>query len=454
MLFRSIFDNAIDAGVLGFAAVVSAATALLFGIVPALVGTRVDLLPALKQSASGTVAADHPAHRLWSSTLIVAQIALSLVLLVGAALFVRTINHLHAQPLGVAHNRLLVFGMDASQNGYAGDRLAAIYGEILQRLQAVPGVRSATAARHRLFSGWVSNGPIHVPGDQPKESSMNLFANGVGPAFAGTTGLTLLAGRDVGWDDINGRRRVAVVNEAMAQYFFGSGSALGRRFSFGTTLNPAAEYEIVGVVSNAKYGNVDGAFPRTAYLPYSANRAALGELHMIVRTTGDPLHLAAAAREVVRSVDPNISVVNLDSMANQISDSLWRERLFARLTSTFGLLALTLACIGLYGTIAYGVGRRRAEIAVRVALGAARSQILWMVLRRALLLAAAGVALGIPLSLWSGRFVATQLVGVTPRDPAAFATAAGMLIAIAGLAGYIPARRATLIEPAAALKQE
>ena len=451
---RPIFDNPIDAGVLAFAAAVSAATALLFGIVPASVGTRVDLLPALKQSASGTVAADHPAHRLWSSTLIVAQIALSLVLLVGAALFVRTINHLHAQPLGVEHNRLLVFGMDASQNGYSGDRLAAVYSEMLQRLQAVPGVQSATAARHRLFSGWVSNGPIHIPGDQPQESSMNLFANGVGPEFARTTGLTLLAGRDVSWDDINGRRRVAVVNEAMAQYFFGSGSALGRRFSFGTKPNPAAEYEVVGVVSNAKYGNVDGAFPRTAYLPYSANRAALGELHMIVRTTGDPLRLAAAAREAVRSVDTNISIVNLDSMANQIDDSLWRERLFARLTSTFGLLALTLACIGLYGTIAYGVGRRRAEIAVRVALGAARSQILWMVLRRALLLAAAGVALGIPLSLGSGRFVATQLVGVTPRDPAAFAAGAAILIAVAGLAGYIPARRATLIEPAAALKQE
>jgi ABC-type antimicrobial peptide transport system permease subunit len=175
---------------------------------------------------------------------------------------------------------------------------------------------------------------------------------------------------------------------------------------------------------------------------------------MILRTAGDPLKLAPAARDAVRRVDANIAVVNLDSMANQVGDSLWRERMFVHLTSTFGLLALALACVGLYGTIAYGVGRRRAEIAVRVALGAARSQILWMVLRRALLLAAAGVVLGIPLSLWSGRFVATQLVGVTPRDPAAFASAAAILIAVAGLAGYIPARRATLIEPAVALKQE
>jgi predicted permease len=452
---RPIFDNSIDAGVLAFAAAVSAATALLFGIVPALVGTRVDLLPALKQSASGTVASDHPAHRIWSSTLVVAQIALSLVLLVAAALFVRTINHLHAQPLGVEHDRLLVFGMDPSQNGYAGDRLAAIYGEMLQRLQAVPGVQSATATRHRLFSGWVSNGPIHIPGEQPKTTGMMLFSNAIGPTFARTTGLTLLAGRDLTWDDINGRRRVAVVNDAMAQYFFGNASAVvGRRFGFGTKPDPASEYEIVGIVSDAKYGNVDGAFPRTAYLPYTANRAALGELHLIVRTNGDPLHLAAAAREAVRRVDSNISVVNLDSMANQIDDSLWRERLFARLTSTFGLLALTLACVGLYGTIAYGVGRRRAEFAVRAALGAARPQILWMVLRRALLLAAGGVALGIPLSLWSGRFIAAQLVGVTTRDPAAFVAGAAILIAVAGLAGYIPARRATLIEPAAALKQE
>ena len=166
------------------------------------------------------------------------------------------------------------------------------------------------------------------------------------------------------------------------------------------------------------------------------------------------MRLASAARDTVRSIEPNVALVEMNSMDGQINDALWRERMFARLTGAFGTLALVLACIGLYGTIAYGVGRRRAEIAVRVALGAARAQILWMVLRRALVLAVAGLVIGVPLVLWSGRFLASQLSGVTPRDPIALIGAAVMLTLVAAAAGYIPARRATLIEPAAALKQE
>ena len=453
---RPLIENPIDGGVLVFAMAVSILTALLFGIVPALVGTRVDLLPELKRTTSGTMVADHPAHRFWSSTLVVAQVALSLVLLVASALFIRTMNHLHAQPLGVDHGRLLVFGMDASQNGYKGERLAVLYRDILQRLQALPGAEAATAARLRLFGGWVSNGIIRVVGQEPGDpKSRMVYSNGVGPDFAKTIGLRLLSGRDLSWQDLDARRRVAVVNESMARQFFGDGNALGQRFSFSNTADPSLEYEIVGVVSDAKYSDVRGEFPRTAYLPYSANRAALGQLFMMVRTGGtNPLRLAAATREAVRSIEPNVALVEMDSMDGQIGDSLWRERMFARLTAAFGVLALVLACIGLYGTIAYGVGRRRAEIAVRVALGAARRQILWMVLRRALVLAVLGIAFGVPLVWWSGRFLGAQLVGVTPRDPVAFAAGALTLTLIATLAGYIPARRATLIEPAVALKQE
>ena len=453
---RPLIENPIDGAVLAFAALVSAGTALLFGLVPALVGTRVDLLPELKRTTSGSRVADHPSHRFWSSTLVVSQIALSLVLLVSAGLFVRTMNHLHSQALGVDHGRLLVFGMDASQNGYKSERLEALYREILQRLQAIPGVEAATAARLRLFGGWVSNGIIRVIGQEPGDPKTRMvYSNGVGPDFARTLGLRLLTGRDLSWPDLDSGRRVAVVNESMARHFFGSDvNAIGRRFTFSNKPDPASEYEIVGVVSDAKYSDVRGEFPRTAYLPYTANRASLGQLFMMVRTTGDPLRLAVTARETVRSIEPGVALVEMDSMDGQIGDSLWRERMFARLTAAFGVLALLLACIGLYGTIAYAVGRRRSEIAVRVALGAARGQILWMVLRRALTLAVTGIALGVPLVLWSGRFLAAQLVGVSPRDPQAFVAGAVILTLVAMLAGYIPARRATLIEPAAALKQE
>jgi hypothetical protein len=283
---------------------------------------------------------------------------------------------------------------------------------------------------------------------------MVMHSNAVGPRFAQTAGLQVRGGRDLTWSDIEGRRRVALVNEAMASYVFGNANPVGRRFAFGDKADPSREYEIVGVVSNARYSQVRGTFPRTAYVPYTVNRAALGELYMMVRASGDPMSVAEAARGAVREVDSTLAIVELDGMTHQVTDSLWQERLMARLTSVFGLVALTLACVGIYGTIAYGVGRRRAEIAVRVALGARDSQIVWMILRRALVMAAIGVLLGTPLTLWAGQYVATLLFELSPRDPLALLVAATMMFVVAASAGYIPARRALAIQPAAALKHE
>ena len=450
---RPLIDTQVDGSTLAFAAAVSVATAVLFGLTPAIVSTRVDLLPAMKQSGSSQVSSDHPGHKLWSTTFVIVQIALSLVLLVGAGLFLRTLANLQRQSLGVDDSRLLVFGVDASQNGYTGDRLAAVYQEMIKGLAAMPGAEAASAARLRLFSGWVSNGAISIPGLEPK-ASMNLNTNAVGPDFARTTGMRLLAGRDLTWADVEGKRRVAVVTEEMARYFFGDLNVLGRRYSPGTTYDPSIEYEIVGVVSNARYTQVRGPFPRTAYLPFTANRGILRGLYFHVRSARDPLALVSEARAVVQRIDPSLAIVEMDSMHNQIGVSLWQEHLFARLTSIFSGLALTLACIGLYGTISYGVGRRRSEIAVRMALGARYSQVLWMILRQALLLAVAGVAVGVPLALWAGKYISSLLFGLTARDPLTIGLTAALLIAVASLAGYLPARRAALVDPAHALKQE
>jgi macrolide transport system ATP-binding/permease protein len=450
---RPIIGAPTDVSVLGFAALISVATALLFGLAPALLSTRLDLLPAMKQSASGSVASDHPSQARWTAMFVIAQVALSLVLVVGAALFVRTLMNLERQSLGIDDRKLLVFGIDASQNGYAGDRLAGVYSELIKRFQALPGVEDASALRLRLFSGWISSGSITIPGMQPKQS-MNVQSNDVGPDFMKTTGLTVLQGRDIEWADVDAKRRVAVVNQAFVDYFYPNAQAIGQRFNFGDAPDPANEYEIVGIVSNAKYSRVRGTFPRTAYVPYTGMRTELHGLTFHVRASGDPLELAGSVRSAVQSVDSSLAIVNLDTMTRLVADSLWQERLFARLTTTFGALALTLACIGLYGTIAYGVGRRRSEIAVRMALGARQSQVLWMILRRALILAGLGVVVGVPLALWAGRYVEAQLFGLTPNDPATLTMTAGTLIAIATLAGYIPARRATLIDPARALKQE
>jgi predicted permease len=453
---RPLIDNQVDLFTLAFAAAISVATALLFGLAPAIVSTRVDLLPAMKQSGSSQVTSDHPGHKLWSTTFVIVQIALSLVLLVGAGLFLRTLANLQRQSLGVDDTRLLVFGVDASQNGYTGDRLAAVYQEMIKGLAAMPGAETASAARLRLFSGWVSNGVISIPGVEPK-ASMNLNTNAVGPDFARTTGMRLLAGRDLTWADVEGKRRVAVVTEEMARYFFGDLNVLGRRYSPGTAYDASTDYEIVGVVSNARYTQVRGVFPRTAYLPFTANRGVLRGLYFHVRSSRDPLPLVPLineARTVVQRIDPSLAIVEMDSMHNQIGVSLWQEHLFARLTSIFSGLALTLACIGLYGTISYGVGRRRSEIAVRMALGARYTQVLWMILRQALLLAVAGVAVGVPLALWAGTYVSSLLFGLTARDPLTIGLTAALLVSVASLAGYLPARRAALVDPARALKQD
>ncbi|HEY7290523.1 MAG TPA: ABC transporter permease, partial [Vicinamibacterales bacterium] len=450
---RPLIGADIDVTILIFAAAVSAGTAVLFGLVPALLATRVEVLPALKQSASGTVTSDHPAHKIWSTSFVVVQVALSLVLLVGATLFIRTLTNLQRQALGVDEDKLLVFGVDPSQNGYAGDRLVALYGDLIRRLEVLPRVESVSAVRLRLFSGWVSSSSISIPGLAPKPS-MNMQSNGVGAHFVKTFGIRMLAGRDIDWSDIDAKRRVAVVNEAMASYFFGDLNVIGRRFSFGETPDPDAEYEIIGVVSNAKYSQVRGTFPRTAYIPYTAMRTTLQGLYLHVRTAADPIDVAASVRGVVRSVDPSLAIVEMDTMRHQVADSLWQERLFAKLTSAFSALALTLACVGLYGTMSYGVGRRRSEIAVRMALGARYGQVLWMVLRQAVLLAVIGVVAGVPLTLLAGGYVSTLLYGLTPRDPATMAMTAAALIATASLAGYLPARRAARVDPAVALKQD
>jgi predicted permease len=449
---RPVLETPLDGATLAFAATVSIVTALVFGLAPALLATRVDLLPSLKQSGSGQASTEQPAQRHWSSAFVIVQIALSLVLLTASALFLRTLTNLHAQSLGVDDRRLLVFGVDASQNGYTGDRLAALYEEMIKRLSALPGAEAASAARLRLFSGWVSNGSISIPGVEPK-ASMNLNTNAVGPDFARTTGMRLIAGRDLTWADIEAKRRVAVVTEEMARYFFGDVNVIGLRYSPGNRYDPSADFEIVGVVSNARYSQVRGAFPRTAYLPFTARGPVRG-LYMHVRTTADPLTLASSARAVVQGLDPSLAIVEMDTMRNQVGASLWQDRLFAQLTTVFSALALTLACMGLYGTISYGVGRRRPEIAVRMALGARYPQVLWMILRQALVLALAGVAIGLPLALWVGRFFSSLLFGLSPRDPVTLAFTAVTLVAIATLAGYVPARRAALVDPAGALKQD
>jgi predicted permease len=265
--------------------------------------------------------------------------------------------------------------------------------------------------------------------------------------------IRLLLGRDINEHDTPSSPRAAVVNRSLARKFFGNLDPLGRRFSFGNTYNPNDAWEIVGVVENAKYTQVRGEAPSTAYVPFS-QAGELGAMHFEVSTVGDPTLLIPSVRRTVAEVDSNLAIAEIKTQSQQIDEALAQERLFAHLSGFFGVLALALAAIGLYGTLTYTIGRRTNEIGIRVALGAKRSQILGMVVREAFALVFLGVILGLPVAFAAARLLTNQLYGLKASDPLTFAAAIGLLLAVASLAAYLPARRASKADPIAALRCE
>jgi predicted permease len=440
--------------VLGFAAAVSLLTGLLFGLAPALGATRLSLSPALKENARGALAGRGGARWRLGKSLVIAQAALSLLLVTGAGLFVRTLMNLEHQNLGFNPHGLLLFRVNAKQSGYEGPRELKLYDEILRRVRALPGVEGASLSFHALLSGWCETRLIAVEGGQskPGQNPQPLF-NRVGPNFFKTMRIRLLLGRDIGEQDTADSPPVVVVNESLARNLFGSLNPLGRRFTFGQSFDPKEAVEIVGVVQDAKYTNMRGEPPLTAYAPVS-QRGGFGSTHFEVRTAGDPPLLVPSVRRAVAEVDRGLALSDVKTQDQQIDEALVQEKLIARLASFFGTLALALAAIGLYGTMAYTVGRRTNEIGVRVALGASRKQILKMVLREAFALVLIGMLLGLPMALAAGRLVASQLYGLKTSDPLTLFTAIGLLVTVASLAAYLPARRASKVDPMVALRYE
>ena len=440
--------------VVGFAAGVSMLAGILFGLAPALGSTRLNLNPALKENADGGF--DKGRTPRWSlgKSLVVAQVAFLLLLVAGAGLFVRTLMNLEHENLGFEPRGLLLFGVNPAQNGYEGPRLISLYDRLLQRIQALPGVRAASLSAYPLISGWCNSAPISVEGGQTKpDENANVLWNLVGPDFLNTMGIRLLLGRGIGDHDTSTSARVVVVNQALARKFFGNLDPLGRRFCFGQLFKIDQAYEIAGLVEDAKYTDMRGEAPMTAYIPYSQG-GEVGAMHFEVRTAGDPAFLIPSLRRAVREVDSNLALSELKTQSQQIDEALVEERLFARLSSFFGVLALGLAAIGLYGTMTYSVTRKTNEIGIRVALGARESQILRMVLGEAFALVLTGAALGLPLALATARLVASKLYGLKASDPLTFSLAIGLQLAVATLAAYLPARRASRVDPMVALRCE
>jgi predicted permease len=443
-----------DLQVLSFALAICALAAILFGLAPALRSTRVELAAELKTGSFSPGATG----RQWSlgKGLVSFQAAVSLLLLVGAGLFVRTLEKLEAEDLGFNRHHVLLVGIDPRLAGYKPAQLAPLYQRLIDRGSALPGVRSASLAAYSPMSGNSNTSNISVEGYTPLPGQdMNIHTNIVGWNYFETIGTPILLGRGMGLQDSASSPEVAVINATMAHDFFGDQNPIGRRFGFGDDPKHSGDIEIVGVAADAKYSNLRQKPELMVFLPVlqmQGNAAYVRELEL--RTAGDPRSAATEVRSALAGIDKGLPATSLKTLSEQVDDSLDQERTISQLSSFFGLLALTLACVGLYGVMAYRVARRTNEMGIRMALGARSSDVLWMVLREALFLVLAGIAIGIPAAIGAGHLISSLLFGLTPSDPVTISLATLLLVAVAVLAGYLPARRASRVDPMVALRYE
>jgi predicted permease len=439
-----------DARVVAFTLLLALVTALVSGTGPALSATRAAVVSALKDEA-GSVAGGGRQARI-RRALVVGQVALSMLLLAGAGLFARSLYNLRAVDPGFPIDSLLTFSMDPSLSGYDPARTLALFEQAQHTLAAVPGVRSVSMSEIGAFTGIAWGMTVKVDGYQPKEDEdLNPNVDGVGPRYFETMGVPLVAGREFTAEDTEGAPKVAIINETMAKYFFEDANPIGRRFGFGR--GRATDIEIVGVVGDLRTTQLNEKPPRFVYIPYRQDEGVT-ELTFVVRVGGDAGVAATAVRQAVQRLDPNLPIFNMKLMAAQVSESLYVERMVAALSVAFGALATMLAAIGLYGVMSYAVVRRTREIGIRMALGAERGRVQWLVLKEVAVLASLGVGAGLVAAFYLTRQVQAQLFGLSPHDPATLGGGVAILLVVALLAGFIPARRATTIDPLVALKAE
>ena len=450
--------------VLGFAFLLSLATGIIFGMVPAWVTSHADPAEALR----GINRSTGDRALLPQKTLIVLQATLSLVLLVGAGLMTKTLRNLEHQNFGITTTNRYVIHIDPMGAGYNIDTVRAFNQRLEQEFSALPGVKSVGIALYSALEGNNWGEGVYVegrPAPGPEEHNGSSWDR-VSPHFFETVGQPVIRGRGLSEQDTTTSRMVAVVNQAFVKKFFPKEDPLGQHF--GTfDQKYAGDYEIVGIVADAKYNNPREEYRPMYFRPLSQYNQSFKEAQMAiaegrslfpnsitVQFQGEAAALESLARRTLANINPDLTVVNFKSLDYQVADNFNQERLITRLTGLFGLLALALASVGLYGITAYSVARRTSEIGLRMALGANRANVLGLVLRRALLLVAVGLAIGIPVALLGGHLMRSQLYGVRTYDPLTLSAAILVLLAFAALAGFIPARRAASIEPMNALRTE
>jgi len=443
-----------DARMLIFALVVAVLTALLFGLIPALRATRLDLSPILKSTTGGITG--QGAHRRLpaSKILLIAQVGVSLVLLIAAGLFVRSLSRLSEVNLGYNRENLLLFEVNAAPAGVTGPAMLRFHQELLEKFSAIPGVRGVTLSSDGLFSHSESGDPISVEGYTPKSGEeIHSRMDHVGPGYFSTVGIPILIGREIEPQDSGNGPRVGVINQTFARQFFANTNPLGKVVKDTYPGNPA-QVEIVGVVSDVKYNSLrEEAKPRL-YAPYFNPLWEHTHAFYEVRTVADPASVSAALRKTVRDTDSALRPIEIKTMPGLVDESLHTDQFIAKLSGAFGLLAVLLASIGLYGVMAYTVARRTRDIGIRMALGAQPNGVLWLVLRETLLLVLIGLAAGLPVALGGAHLLRSMLFGVGVADPAAILFATVLLCLVAALAGLLPARRAMRVDPMVALRYE
>lgn len=446
------FSLAPDAGVLAFTIGVSALTALLFGIAPALTAVRVPIGLALKTSSAN--ASQDKGKTRAAKGVVAFQVALCLVLVIAAGLLVRTLRNLEHVNLGFRTSGLFVFGINPQLKAQSDPEAIRFYRDLLQKLRALPGIESVTLMQNRLGSGWSNNTGALLDGQDPRVLSRNVKSNlirwnVIGPDYFATLGAPLLSGREITDADSSSTAKVAVVNETFVKRFLNGRPALGHAVSVGSS----GGYAIVGVAADSKYTGVRERPTPMAYFPYT-QMPGLGAMEVELRTAGNPKSFLPVVRKTVADMAPDLALLQPMTQQAQFDAGISEERLVARLSILFGGLAVLLLATGLYGTLAYNVSRRTSEVGIRMALGAQRHEVLWMILRESLVICSIGIIIGLPLSIASARLLSSLLYGLSPDDTLTICAAIMGIAAISFAASLFPAKRAASVDPIVALRYE
>ena len=438
-----------DARILGFTLALTFTTGIVFGLLPALRASRPDPWSTLKDTVGAIAGAS--GSLFLRKGLVTAQVALSFLLLFGAGLFARSLQNLKTTDTGVALDNLITFQVSPDLSGYTDERAVIFYQQLRERLRSAPGVKSAGTAAVSILSGSEWDSEIGVEGHRAADGEdMQAFMNALSPGYFDAMQIPILEGRDFRESDLKKEATVAIVNRRFAEHFFKGASPIGKRIGWGTGPNSKLTMEVVGLVENSLYEGPREGIRRQVFIPTWGK----GGVAFYVRTVNASAAAYSVIRNEVKQLDSSMPIYQLKTLEAQLDETLLTDRLIALLSAAFGLLATVLASVGLYGVMAFVVARRRKELGIRLALGAQPGRVIWMVMREVLVLLSIGLAIGIPAAMALGQFVSAQLYGIQPRDPSMAAATVVLLALVSGLAGLIPARRASQIDPILALRDE